>query len=123
MATFDFHGNTTAQGNQYFAAGDMFVGADNGRTGERAEALRLLTELLGITQQAVTSGSLAAETGGEAAAQISDAISVLTEPDADAPRRARLSLARTRDILATAALVPALADGVAKAIEAVRGLC
>jgi hypothetical protein len=123
MATFEFRGDTTAQGNQYFAARDMFVGADQGREGERVEALRLLTDLLGITQQAVASGSLAPEPGGEAAAQISDAISALTEPGTDAPRRARMSLARTRDILATAALVPALADAVAKAIEAVRGLC
>jgi hypothetical protein len=123
MATFDFHGDTTAQGDQYFAARDMFVEADRSQAGERAEAIRLLTDLLGTTQQAVAAGSLAAEPGGEAAAGISDAISALTQPGPDAPRRARMSLARTRDILATAALVPALADGVAKAVEAVRSLC
>src|SRR5690242_10516676 len=107
MATFNFNGDTTTQGNQYLAGRDMFIGGNR----DRAGVVEGLNELLSTTREAISSGALAPGPGDEATAEISAAIAALTQPGTDAPQRARISLARTRDILTTAALVPGLAEG------------
>jgi hypothetical protein len=115
MATFNFHRDVNARN---IAGRDMYIGSDP----DRAGAIEILTGLLGTTREAIASGTLEQGPGDQASAEISAAITALAGPDADAPRRARLSLARTKEVLTTVTLVPALAEAVTKAIEAVRGL-
>lgn len=119
MAIFNFNGDNTVHGDQNIAQRDMFVGAGP----DRARMAEILTVLLRDTDQAISSGTIERATGDEASAEISAAIATLRQPDVGAPQRARVSLARARDILTTAALVPGLAEGVARAIEAIRVLC
>jgi hypothetical protein len=118
MATFNFNRDVNVQGDQNVVGRDMIIGADR----DRAGAIEMLTDLLDTTRKAIASGTLEQGPGDQATAEISAAITALAEPDPDAPRRARLSLARTREVLTTVTLVPALAEAVIKAIEAVRGL-
>lgn len=94
----------------------------NGVERDRAGAIEALTYLLGTTREAMASGRMAHDTGRQATAEISTAIAALEEPDSEASKRARLSLARAREILTTATLVPALAEAITKAVEAVRSL-
>jgi hypothetical protein len=119
MATFNFHGDNTVHGQQYIAQQDMFVFNDPGR----AEAAEALTALLRDIKQATSSGLLEQAPGDEACTEISAAVATLSQRDTDAPVRAQASLTRARDILTTAALVPGLAEGLAKAVEAIRSLC
>jgi len=115
MATFNFHDKVEAQN---IAGHDIFVGSDPGRT----RAIEALTDLLTAAREAIASGSMEHDAGDQATAEISTAITALAVPDPEASQRARLSMARVREILTTATLVPALADAIAKAVEAVRGL-
>jgi hypothetical protein len=115
MATFNFHKKVSARD---IVGRDAFYGADR----DRVAAIEALTYLLGATREAIGSGMLAPGPGDQATVEIATGISALAGADADAPHRARLSLAKTKEILTTVALVPALAEGVAKAIEAVHNL-
>lgn len=119
MAIFNFNGDNTVHGDQNIAQRDMFVGAGL----DRAGMAEILTVLLRDTDRAISSGAIERAPGDEASSEISAAIATLGQSDTDAPRRARVSLTRAREILTTAALVPGLAEGVAKAIEAIRVLC
>jgi hypothetical protein len=116
MATFNFHGDNTVHGIQNIAARDMTIVDRTGMT-------EILAALLSATRQSISVGSVAQAPGDEACAELSAAIAALAQPGDDAPQKAQLSLTRARDILTTAALVPGLAEGIAKAVEAIRGLC
>lgn len=116
MATFHFHGDNTVNGIQNIAARDLTV---IGRPG----MAEFLGTVLSETRQAISAGSVMQAPGEEVCSELRAAITALVEPGDDGPQKARLSLTRARDILTTVALVPGLAEGVAKAIEAIRSLC
>jgi len=119
MANINFHGDVNVQGDQNVAGQDIIMSAGS----RRAEMIEVLTDLLGTIREALAAGMLAQGPGDQATGELAAAIGALAGPDADAPHRARLSLAKAKEILTTVALVPALADAIAKAVEAVRGLC
>ncbi len=118
MSHINFHGDVNVQGDQNVAGQDIIIGASF----RRAEMIEILTDLLGTIRESIAAGTLPQGPGDQATGEVAAAIEALAGADVDAPRRARLSLAKAKEILTTMALVPALADAIAKAVEAVRGL-
>jgi hypothetical protein len=118
MATFNFNGPNNVSGDQFIAARD-FIG--DPRASETA--LGVLAGLLRDIQRSTAEGQLALSAGNQASACVTEAMTALKAGQADAPGRAQALLARTRELIATATLIPALVDGVTTAIEAVRRLC
>jgi hypothetical protein len=116
MATFNFDENVV-HGRQYIAGRDI-----NLVSSSTAEALRALNDLLRETELAVSSGAISPVTGSKATDEISNAIDVMKAGNSDAPRRVAGFLARAREILSTAALVPGLVEAMSRAIDAVRAL-
>jgi len=114
MATFNFNGDNIVHGGQHIAGRDLHV--------SYAETLATLNALLRETESATAAGNLTAAAGTETSAEITRAIEVLSEGKAGAPRRAERFLARAREALAAATLVPGLVEGVTRAIEAVRNV-
>jgi len=117
MATFNFHGDNRPEGNQYIAGRDLHISASL-----PGSVLGLLAALLAAAESEISSGRLPEATGRRAAAEISDAIDALEAGQADTPRRASVSLARAKELLVAAALVPGLVEGTAQAIEAIKKL-
>jgi anthranilate phosphoribosyltransferase len=114
MATFNFNADNIVHGSQYIAGRDLHISS--------ADTLAMLNALLRDTRSATATGNLTAEAGAEASAEITQAIDVLSGEEADGPQRAERFLARAREALVAAALVPGLVEGVTRAIEAIRNM-
>jgi hypothetical protein len=115
MATFNFHGDNRPEGNQYIVGRDLHITASSPES-----VLRFLAVMQAATESEISAGRLPEAVGRRAVTEISGAIDALEADQPDGARHARASLARAREILVTAALVPGLAEGIAQAIDAIK---